>query len=78
MDTTCANLKRIRDRVVVPHSIPGLVTSRVLTMTYLEGVPLTNMREHVSKLSLMQRKVAFQRVSFICHTMVPVVAVKER
>eukprot|EP00892_Ulva_mutabilis_P003003 jgi/Ulvmu1/12703/UM095_0007.1 len=62
MDTTCANLKGIRGRVAVPHSIPGLVTSRVLTMTYLQGVPMTKMERHVTGLSQMQRKAAFQRI----------------
>ena len=62
MDTTCASLKRIRDRVVVPHSIPGLVTKRILTMTYLQGVPLTKLEDHLTDIPHYQRKVAFQKV----------------
>jgi predicted unusual protein kinase regulating ubiquinone biosynthesis (AarF/ABC1/UbiB family) len=62
MDTTYSNLKHIRKRLVVPHSIPGLVTSRVMVMSYLNGVPLTKLGEHVNNLPLAQRKMAFKQV----------------
>lgn len=62
MDTTCANLRHIRRRVVVPHSIPGLVTNRVLTMSYLQGVPLTKLEGHMTDVPPHLRKVAFRKV----------------
>jgi predicted unusual protein kinase regulating ubiquinone biosynthesis (AarF/ABC1/UbiB family) len=62
MDQTNENLKAIRSRVVVPHSIPGLVTERVLVMTYLDGVPLTQLEKHVQNISPAKKKAAFKRV----------------
>ena len=45
--------------VVVPRSVPGLVTRRVLTMGFVDGVPLTRLEGHVSRLKLPKRlKVA--------------------
>lgn len=45
--------------VVVPRSVPGLVTRRVLTMGFIDGIPLTKLEGHVSRLKLPKRlKVA--------------------
>lgn len=45
--------------VVVPLSVPGLVTRRVLTMGFVDGIPLTKLEGHVSRLKLPKRlKVA--------------------
>ena len=45
--------------VVVPRSVPGLVTRRVLTMGFVDGIPLTRLEGHVSRLKLPKRlKVA--------------------
>lgn len=45
--------------VVVPRSVPGLVTRRVLTMGFVDGVPLTRLEGHVSRMKLPKRlKVA--------------------
>lgn len=45
--------------VVVPRSVPGLVTRRVLTMGFVDGIPLTKLKGHVSRLKLPKRlKVA--------------------
>ena len=45
--------------VVVPRSVPGLVTRRVLTMGFVDGVPLTRLEGHVSRMELPKRlKVA--------------------
>lgn len=62
MDTTHETLKGIRSRVVVPHSMPGLVTSRMLVMSYLDGVPLTQLGKYVKDKSPAAQKVAFRRV----------------
>jgi hypothetical protein len=45
--------------VVVPRSVPGLVTRRVLTMGFVDGIPLTRLEGHVTRLKLPKRlKVA--------------------
>lgn len=62
MDMTWSSLRQIRSRVVVPHSIPGLVTNRVLTMTYLQGVPLTKLEGHLTEVPQHLRKAAFRKV----------------
>lgn len=62
MDTTHETLKGIRGRVAVPHSVPGLVTSRVLVMSYLDGVPLTQLGKYVKDQSPAAQKAAFKRV----------------
>ena len=62
MDTVSENLKGMRRRVIVPNSIPGLVTDRVLVMTYLNGVPLTQLHNHASDLPEWKKKAAVKRV----------------
>lgn len=62
MDTVAENLRAIRNRVVIPRSVPGLVTRRVLVMEYLDGVPLTQLGSRVSNLSAVQKKMAMTRV----------------
>lgn len=62
MDTVAESLKAIRSRVVIPTSIPGLVTDRVLVMSFLDGVPLTQLSRHTSNLSDAQKTVAMKRV----------------
>lgn len=65
MDVTCKSLRSIRHRVLVPHSVPGLVTNRVLTMSYLEGVPLTKLDRHVMGIPEFKRKAAFRTVGHL-------------
>jgi hypothetical protein len=62
MDTVSLNLAKIRRRVEVPTSIPGLVTKCVLVMTFLDGVPLTQLDKHTSGLSEAKRKASFRTV----------------
>lgn len=37
----CSNLSHLRKHITIPHSVPGLVTKRVLVMNFVDGVPLT-------------------------------------
>lgn len=69
MDQTHHTLRAIRNRVVVPHSIPGLVTDRVLVMNYLDGVPLTQLGKHVKNQSPAKQKAAFKRVRHSLHNL---------
>ena len=62
MDTVAENLRPIRSRVVIPRSVPGLVTRRMLVMEFLEGVPLTQLGSRVSGLSAAAKKAAMTRV----------------
>jgi ABC1 atypical kinase-like domain len=62
MDMISLNLAKIRPRVEVPTSIPGLVTKRVLVMKFLDGVPMTQLATFTSGLSVAKQKAAFKRV----------------
>ena len=42
----------MRKQVEVPRSIPGLVTQRMLTMTFLEGTQITRLRNKVCLLRM--------------------------
>jgi predicted unusual protein kinase regulating ubiquinone biosynthesis (AarF/ABC1/UbiB family) len=62
MDTVAKNLKPIQRRVVIPRSVPGLVTNRMLVMHYLDGVPLTQLGRHTRSLSEAKKRAAMKRV----------------
>jgi predicted unusual protein kinase regulating ubiquinone biosynthesis (AarF/ABC1/UbiB family) len=66
MDTVAEELKPIRARVVVPTSVPGLVTDRLLVMKYLDGVPLTQLGSKMSGYSDAQKKAGLTRVRCSC------------
>lgn len=56
MDTIHRHLQPMAGRVTVPRSIPGLVTPRLLVMTFMEGVPLLQLGDKVSHLPKWQRE----------------------
>jgi predicted unusual protein kinase regulating ubiquinone biosynthesis (AarF/ABC1/UbiB family) len=58
MDAIASHLAPIRARVAVPRSIPGLVTRRVMAMTFMEGTPLTALADRVAHLPQWQRERA--------------------
>uniref|UniRef100_A0A7S1WZN2 LysM domain-containing protein n=1 Tax=Tetraselmis chuii TaxID=63592 RepID=A0A7S1WZN2_9CHLO len=62
MDTIAGHLKNIRRRVLVPTSVDGLVTDRMLVMQYLDGVQITKMQDKMDNLSPRARKMAARRV----------------
>jgi aarF domain-containing kinase len=62
MDTVAKNLKHIHRRVIIPRSVPGLVTKRMLIMDYLDGVPLTQLASRTANLSEAKKIVAMKRV----------------
>lgn len=64
MDTVAEELKGICSRVVVPTSVPGLVTDRLLVMQYLDGVPLTQLGSKMSGYTEAQKRVGLKRVRF--------------
>lgn len=63
MDSVHKHLKKaMRGRVVVPRSIPGLVTKRVLVMDYLRGVPLTKLGSRMKNIPPRMKPAASERV----------------
>lgn len=40
MDAIGAHLRKVCRKVVVPRSVPGLVTPSLLVMEYMQGTPL--------------------------------------
>ncbi|KAK9826471.1 hypothetical protein WJX81_002686 [Elliptochloris bilobata] len=67
MDTVAGHLRGLRRTVEIPRSVPGLVTERLLVMTFLGGEQITRLKQHVAGLSALKRKAAakliLQRVS---------------
>lgn len=58
MDTISEHLAPIASRLQVPRSVGGLVTQRLLVMSFLEGVPLQEASRKVSGLSARRRELA--------------------
>jgi predicted unusual protein kinase regulating ubiquinone biosynthesis (AarF/ABC1/UbiB family) len=54
----------IQSRIVVPSSVTGLVTDRLLVMTFLDGVPITKMRDakEYQNLSAATKRLAARRI----------------
>jgi predicted unusual protein kinase regulating ubiquinone biosynthesis (AarF/ABC1/UbiB family) len=48
MDHIAARLACMRRRLVVPRAVPGLVTRRVLVMSFLDGIQVTRLRDRVA------------------------------
>ncbi|KIZ06293.1 hypothetical protein MNEG_1674 [Monoraphidium neglectum] len=55
MDAIATHLAPITSRVAVPRSVPGLVTQRVMAMTFMEGTPLMQLQDKVAHLPKWQR-----------------------
>ncbi|MEW5318649.1 MAG: hypothetical protein WDW38_009856 [Sanguina aurantia] len=58
MDTIAHHLRDHSSHVAVPRSVPGLVTPRLLVMSFLEGVPLTEAAKHMTSLAGWKREAA--------------------
>ena len=54
--------KSMRGRVVVPCSIPGLVTKRVMVMDYLPGLPISQLASRTAHLPARVKAAASNRV----------------
>lgn len=55
MDTIAQHLSGWRGRVLVPQSVPGLVSQRLMVMSYMEGTPLMQLREKIEHLPQWQK-----------------------
>lgn len=62
MDSIAAHLAPISARVAVPRSVPGLVTKRVMAMTFMEGTPLLQLADRVAHLPQWKRDKAARLV----------------
>ena len=45
----CASPQDLSHKIVVPRSVPSMVTDRLLVMTFLEGIPITRLGDHTQK-----------------------------
>ncbi len=55
MDTIAEHLRPLASKVTVPRSIPGMVTKRMLTMTFAEGLPLLQLKDRVHDMPKWKR-----------------------
>lgn len=63
MDSLHMYLKKcMRGGVVVPRSVPGLVTKCVIVMDYLPGVPRTQLASHTANIPARINAAASRRV----------------
>ncbi|GFR52787.1 hypothetical protein Agub_g15404, partial [Astrephomene gubernaculifera] len=58
MDTLADHLRPLCRRLAVPRSVGGLVTRRVLVMSYLQGIPLLEASSRVGRMSPRARQAA--------------------
>jgi hypothetical protein len=42
-------LQKQTHKIEVPRSVPGMVTDRLLVMTFLDGIPITRLKDHTKK-----------------------------
>jgi predicted unusual protein kinase regulating ubiquinone biosynthesis (AarF/ABC1/UbiB family) len=64
MDQTHETLKHLKSRVEVPHSVPGLVTGKVLVMNFLNGTPLNQLAAKARDMPVPRRKMALKMVRY--------------
>eukprot|EP00210_Caulerpa_lentillifera_P006027 g5760.t1 len=62
MDSISLALRPLHKHVVIPQSIPGLVTHRLLIMSFIDGIPLRNLRERVASMSPKKQRKAKERI----------------
>lgn len=58
MDTIAEHLAPLHRRLAIPRSVGGLVTQRLMVMTFVEGVPLLEARSLTAGLSARRRAMA--------------------
>lgn len=62
MDSIALALQPLNKHISVPQSIPGLVTQRLLIMSFIDGIPLRNLGERTKSLSPRKRRIAKERI----------------
>lgn len=64
MDAVARHFEGQSDKIVVPRSVPTMVTPRLLVMKYLDGVPITRMKDQIAfqNLSEATKRLAAKRI----------------
>ncbi|GAB4821653.1 hypothetical protein N2152v2_008699 [Parachlorella kessleri] len=62
MDAVAHQFRKQTHKIEVPRSVPGMVTDRLLVMNFLEGVPITRLKDHTRNLSESLRRKAARRI----------------
>ena len=64
MDAVARQFDGLNHKIVVPRSVPTMVTPRLLVMNFLEGVPITRMKDHggFQNLSEATKRMAARRI----------------
>ncbi|KAH7619626.1 hypothetical protein Ndes2526B_g06607 [Nannochloris sp. 'desiccata'] len=64
MDAVARHFEGQSDKIVVPRSVPTMVTPRLLVMNYLDGVPITRMKDQIAfqNLSEATKRLAAKRI----------------
>lgn len=56
MDTIAQHLRELSAHVSVPRSVPGLVSRRLMVMSFMEGLPLMQLKDKVAHLPQWKRE----------------------
>jgi hypothetical protein len=56
MDTIAQHLQQLSRSVRVPRSVPGLVSRRVMVMSFMDGLPLLQLKDKVAHLPQWKRE----------------------
>lgn len=64
MDAVARQFDGLDHKIKVPRSVPSMVTSRLLVMDFLDGIPITRMKDNprFQNLSQATKKLAAQRI----------------
>lgn len=64
MDTIGGHLRAqgVSDRIIVPSSVPGLTSKRLLVMSFIDGIQITRLGDRMKNMSAMKRKLGIKRI----------------
>jgi predicted unusual protein kinase regulating ubiquinone biosynthesis (AarF/ABC1/UbiB family) len=62
MDAVARQFEGLGKRIRVPRSVPGMVTPRLLVMSFLDGIPLTRLKDRIDGLNEATRRLAARRI----------------
>lgn len=62
MDAVARQFDGLGHKICVPKSVPGMVTPRLLVMSYLDGIPITRMKDRIEGLSEATKRLASRRI----------------
>lgn len=56
MDTIAEHLRELSAHVTVPRSVPSLVSKRLMVMSFIDGLPLLQLKDKVAHLPQWKRE----------------------